>query len=46
MRRPVVVALCALALAACGGGEPPTSAAAEWEALAPATLARTEVAAA
>jgi Kelch motif len=45
MRRPVLVAPYALLVAACGGG-PSDSSAAEWEALAPATLARTEVAAA
>src|SRR5215207_5295265 len=47
MRRPFLVALCALVVAACGGDRAPGSAAAaEWRSLAPSTLARTEVAAA
>ena len=48
MRRPALVALAALGLAACGGGEPSAGSAAapDWQALAGSTLARTEVAAA
>jgi N-acetylneuraminic acid mutarotase len=43
----VRLALCAvLALAGCGDGEPLAQSAREWTALAPATLSRTEVAAA
>jgi N-acetylneuraminic acid mutarotase len=49
MRRPLLVALCALVVTACGcddGGPGSAAAAAEWRTLAPSTLARTEVAAA
>ena len=49
MRRLLLVALCALALPACGDGDagsPSDATAAEWRTLAPSTLARTEVAAA
>ena len=49
MRRLLLVALCALALPACGDGDagsPSAATAAEWRTLAPSTLARTEVAAA
>jgi N-acetylneuraminic acid mutarotase len=49
MRRLLLVALCALALPACGAGDagsPSAATAAGWRTLAPSTLARTEVAAA